>query len=79
MKTRYGSLLSSIRTPSNIAPGNDHDTCGIDALIVDRSGCSINITEGVYKHTVAQGASIEALKHSMEAKSKEFVKKGAEV
>ncbi len=42
--------------------------------------CSMKITEDVRKYAAAQGiAEEEALKKGMEAKSKEFVEKGAEV
>ncbi len=43
-------------------------------------GCSMKITEDVRKYAAEQGVSEEeALKKGMEAKSKEFVEKGAEV
>ena len=42
--------------------------------------CSMKITEDVRKYAAEQGiAAEEALKQGMEAKSKEFVEKGAEV
>jgi len=42
--------------------------------------CSMKITEDVRKYAAEQGiAEEEALKKGMEAKSKEFVEKGAEV
>ena len=42
--------------------------------------CSMKITEDVGKYAEEQGVSDEeALKRGMEAKSKEFVEKGAEV
>jgi phosphomethylpyrimidine synthase len=42
--------------------------------------CSMKITEDVRKYAAEQGVSEEeALKRGMEAKSKEFVEKGAEV
>ena len=42
--------------------------------------CSMKITEDVRKNAAEQGlAEEEALKQGMEAKSKEFVEKGAEV
>ena len=43
-------------------------------------GCSMKIPEDVRKYAAEQGiAEEEALKKGMEAKSKEFVEKGAEV
>ncbi len=42
--------------------------------------CSMRITEDVRKYAAEQGVSeVEALKHGMEGKSKEFVEKGAEI
>ena len=42
--------------------------------------CSMKITEDVRKYAAEQGVSDEAaLKKGMEAKSKEFVEKGAQV
>ncbi|PYJ86005.1 MAG: hypothetical protein DME22_06950 [Verrucomicrobia bacterium] len=43
-------------------------------------GCSMKITEDVRKYAAEQGiAEEESLKKGMEAKSKEFVERGAEV
>jgi phosphomethylpyrimidine synthase len=43
-------------------------------------GCSMKITEDVRKYAAEQGITEEeAIKKGMEAKSKEFVEKGAEV
>lgn len=47
---------------------------------VPSGGNAVNITEDVRKYAAKQGVSEdEALKRGMEAKSKEFVEKGAEV
>jgi hypothetical protein len=50
------------------------------AAIIGWSGCAKKITEDVRKYAGEQGMSEnEALKRGMEAKSREFVEKGAEV
>jgi phosphomethylpyrimidine synthase len=69
-----------MRAPGNIAPGYDHITSDSGVAVVGPHFCSMKITEDVRKYAAEQGiAEEEALKKGMEAKSKEFVEKGAEV